>query len=80
MVDRSKVSDLVPNELLNMLDKLDGDNYLLLCHSTKVSEVKSWSLPYKVMGNEWLNNAVGDVNKVYVIPDYNDRPLTVRYE
>jgi hypothetical protein len=51
-----------------------------MCHSSKVNEVKRWNLPYKVIGNEWFDKAIKEDDKVYVIPDYNNKPITYRYE
>ena len=69
-----------PRDLIELLDKLSDDNYILLCHSSKVNEVKSWKLPYKVIGNNWLDMTVKDKDKIYVIPDYKNKPISVIYK
>lgn len=72
-----------PKELKEMISHLDkNSSYGLMCHSSKLDEVKSWYLPYKIMCNEWYDKALpADTSKVYIIPiDTLNKPLSIRYE
>lgn len=77
MINTDASNPLAPTELLEILNKLDEDNYIILCHSEKVEEVKTWNLPYKVMGNNWFDKSIVNKEMVYVIPDYKNKPITV---
>lgn len=75
MIDITNISSDVPKELITILKELSDDNYILLCHSSKAEQVKSWNLPYKIMNNAWTDNTFIDTNKIYVIPDYKNKPI-----
>lgn len=64
-----------PNWIMELINRLDKNNtYGLMCHSSKVNEVKQWDLPYKIMSNEWWDMALSDKEKVYIIP-IEDKPI-----
>jgi len=77
----NNINSETPKELIEILNKLDeANNYVLLCHSSKEDEVKSWNLPYKVMNNNWTDNTFIDTNKIYIIPDYKNKPIKYCWE